>query len=172
MPRRLRLDKEMVRRGLASTRSEAQALVSAGRVRVAGASAAKPSRLVAPAEALQVTGDQPRFVSRGGIKLEAALHEFGIDPAGVRVIDVGASAGGFTDCLLQRGAAEVVAVDVGRHQLHERLRADPRVTSLERTDVRAVGPDELGGPAALVTVESIVYLAEARGFRCAPTSCG
>ena len=153
MPRRLRLDKELVRRRLTATRSEAQTLVAAGRVRVGGALAEKPSRLVDPAEALHVTGGPPRYASRGGIKLEAALSEFRINPSGVRAIDVGASTGGFTDCLLQHGATEVVAVDVGRHQLHERLRADPRVKPFDRTDVRAVSLDDIGGPAVLVTAD-------------------
>ena len=153
MRQRRRLDLEMVRRCLAPTRSQAQALIAAGRVRVSGAVAAKPSRLVAPAEALHVVGTPPRYVSRGGLKLEAALAGFGIDPSGMRAIDVGSSTGGFTDCLLQHGAIEVVAVDVGRCQLHERLRADRRVVSYERTDVRAVDLDAIGGPAALVTAD-------------------
>src|SRR5439155_14996809 len=88
-------------------------------------------------EPVEVLGPPPRFVSRGGDKLDAALDRFGVDVAGRRVLDAGASTGGFTDCLLQRGAASVTAVDVGRAQLHERLRADPRVTSLERTDIRS-----------------------------------
>ncbi len=113
----------------------------------------KPARLIDPGEAVAVVGDRPRYVSRGGFKLEAALAGFGIDPAGIRVIDVGASTGGFTDCLLQHGAAEVVAIDVGRNQLHERLRADHRVVSRERTDVRAVDAGEIGGPAELVVAD-------------------
>ena len=92
-------------------------------------------------------------MSRGGHKLEAALVGFGIDAAGCRAIDVGASTGGFTDCLLQHGAAVVVAIDVGRNQLHERLRTDPRVTSLERTDVRRVTADAIGGPAEIVVAD-------------------
>ena len=152
-PRRRRLDVELVRRGLAVSRSEARRLIEEGRVTVGGAPAAKPSRLVAPGEPVVVKGDPPRYVSRGGHKLEAALAGFGIDAAGCRAIDAGASTGGFTDCLLQNGATEVVAIDVGRNQLHERLRADPRVTSLERTDVRGVDTDAIGGPAELVTAD-------------------
>src|SRR5439155_8201143 len=87
-------------------------------------------------EPVEVLGPPPRFVSRGGDKLDAALDRFGVDVAGRRVLDAGASTGGFTDCLLQRGAASVTAVDVGRAQLHEKLLADPRVTSRERTDIR------------------------------------
>ena len=151
--RRIRLDKEMVRRHLAATRSEAQALVATGCVRVGGSVADKSSRLVHPADAVHIIGNRPRYVSRGGLKLEAALAEFGIDPFAIRAIDVGASTGGFTDCLLQHGAAEVVAIDVGRNQLHERLRSDSRVMSLEQTDVRAVRLSDIGGPAALVTAD-------------------
>ena len=106
-----------------------------------GAPAEKASRLVAPEEPLRIAGEGPRFVSRGGEKLDAALGHFAIDLAGRIAIDVGASTGGFTDCLLQRGAARVVAVDVGRGQLDQRLRDDPRVTVLERTNVRHLTPD-------------------------------
>jgi 23S rRNA (cytidine1920-2'-O)/16S rRNA (cytidine1409-2'-O)-methyltransferase len=110
---------------------------------VAGAPATKPSRLVAPDQGLTVAGPAPRFVSRGGVKLDAALTTFQVDPQGRIALDAGASTGGFTDCLLQRGAAEVVAVDVGRGQLHERLRTDPRVHVLDNTNVRHLRPDAL-----------------------------
>ncbi len=143
----------MVRRGLTGSRSEARRLIEDGRVTVRGAPAAKASRLVDPAEPVEVAAHPPRYVSRGGHKLEAALAGFGIAAVGCRAVDVGASTGGFTDCLLQHGAAAVVAVDVGRNQLHERLRADPRVTSLERTDVRAVSTDAVGGPAEIVVAD-------------------
>ena len=152
-PRRRRLDVELVRRELAGSRSEAQRLIVQGRVTVGGAPAAKASRLVDPAEPVLVAADPPRYVSRGGHKLEAALAGFKISAAGRRAIDVGASTGGFTDCLLQHGAASVTAVDVGRNQLHERLRADPRVTSLERTDVRGVGAGAVGGRAEIVVAD-------------------
>ena len=152
-PRRRRLDIEMVRRDLAGSRSEAQRLIEEGRVTVGGAPAAKASRLVDPGEPVMVKGDPPRYVSRGGHKLEAALAGFGISAAGCRAIDVGASTGGFTDCLLQHGATEVVAIDVGRNQLHERLRADPRVVSLERTDVRSVTDGAIGEPAEIVVAD-------------------
>ena len=143
----------MVRRGLAPSRAAAQSLIAGGRVRVGGAAAAKPARLVDPGEAVVVTADGPRYVSRGGLKLEAALAGFGIDPTGRRAIDAGASTGGFTDCLLRHGAAEVVAIDVGRNQLHERLRADARVVSRERTNVRAVDVAAIGGAADLVVAD-------------------
>jgi 23S rRNA (cytidine1920-2'-O)/16S rRNA (cytidine1409-2'-O)-methyltransferase len=100
-----------------------------------------------------VAGDPPRFVSRGGEKLDAALDRFTIDPVGVRALDAGASTGGFTDCLLQRGAARVVALDVGHGQLHERLRADPRVEVHERRNVRDLAPGDLGEPFPLVVAD-------------------
>ena len=142
-----------MRRGLAPSRERAQADIAAGRVLVAGSVAAKASRLVDPGEALELVGPPPRFVGRGGEKLDAALDRFGIVVEGTRALDAGASTGGFTDCLLQRGAAHVVAVDVGYGQLHERLRAEPRVTNLERTNIREVGPDDVGGPVALVVAD-------------------
>ena len=138
---------------MANSRGEAQRLIESRRVTVGGSRALKASRLVHPAEAVVVAGDPPRYVSRGGHKLEAALAGFGLSVAGRRAIDVGASTGGFTDCLLQHGAAEVVAIDVGRNQLHERLRADPRVSSFERTDVRGVDVAAIGGPAPLVVAD-------------------
>jgi 23S rRNA (cytidine1920-2'-O)/16S rRNA (cytidine1409-2'-O)-methyltransferase len=100
-----------------------------------------------------VAGDPPRFVSRGGEKLDAALDRFTIDPVGVRALDAGASTGGFTDCLLQRDAARVVALDVGHGQLHERLRADPRVEVHERRNVRDLAPRDLGEPFPLVVAD-------------------
>ena len=143
----------MVRRGLAASRAGAQRLIDDRRVTVGGSVADKPSRLVDPAEAVVLSGDPPRYVSRGGLKLEAALSAFGIDPSGLRTIDAGASTGGFTDCLLQYGAASVAAIDVGHNQLHERLRADGRVASFERTDVRAADLAVIGGPAPLVVAD-------------------
>jgi 23S rRNA (cytidine1920-2'-O)/16S rRNA (cytidine1409-2'-O)-methyltransferase len=120
---------------------------------VGGATALKPSRLVAPGEPVHIEGPAPRFVSRGGDKLAAALDRFGIDPAGRRALDAGASTGGFTDCLLQRGAVEVVAVDVGYGQLHGRLRDDRRVVIRERTNVRHLEPADVGGPVDLVVAD-------------------
>ncbi len=150
MSARRRLDAELVRRGLAASRTEAQRLIGEGLVTVGGAPADKPARLVDPGDALKVHGPARRYVSRGGEKLEAALDHFGLDPAGCRVLDAGSSTGGFTDCVLQRGATEVVAVDVGRGQLHEKLRADPRVLSRERTHLRDVRAEHIGGPVDLV----------------------
>ena len=119
-------------------------MIAEGSVLVGGATAEKASRLVAADEPIEISGPRGRFVGRGGEKLEAALERFGIDVHGRTVLDAGASTGGFTDCLLQRGAASVVAVDVGRGQLHERLRGDTRVTVLERTHIRDVSPDRFG----------------------------
>jgi 23S rRNA (cytidine1920-2'-O)/16S rRNA (cytidine1409-2'-O)-methyltransferase len=139
-----------VRRGLSPSRRQAQADIEAGRVTVDGAPAAKPARLVAPDEAVVVHGPPPRFVGRGGEKLDAALDRFDVEVAGRRAVDLGSSTGGFTDCLLQRGAAAVVAVDVGYGQLHERLRTDPRVDVRERTNARELAPGDLGDLADLL----------------------
>jgi 23S rRNA (cytidine1920-2'-O)/16S rRNA (cytidine1409-2'-O)-methyltransferase len=122
-------------------------------VTVDGAPALKAGRLVAPHEAVVVGGDGAPYVSRGGDKLAGALQRFDVPVAGARALDAGASTGGFTDCLLQHGAARVVAVDVGYGQLHERLRADPRVESRERTNVRDLGPGDLGAPFDLVVAD-------------------
>ena len=151
-PRR-RLDAELVRRGLAASRTQAAEAIAAGRVTVGGAPADKASRLVAAGEPVEVLGPPPRFVSRGGEKLDAALEHFGVDVRGLRALDAGASTGGFTDCLLQRGAAHVVAVDVGHGQLHPRLRSDPRVEVRERTNVRSLRPDDVGGPFDVVVAD-------------------
>ena len=148
-PRR-RLDAELVRRELTTSRTEAQALIAANRVLVNGSVADKASRQVAPADAVVVDGPPPRFVGRGAMKLDHALDVFGLDVESKRALDVGASTGGFTDCLLQRGAAHVVALDVGHGQLHERLRADPRVTNLERVNVRHVDVDQIGGAVDVI----------------------
>jgi 23S rRNA (cytidine1920-2'-O)/16S rRNA (cytidine1409-2'-O)-methyltransferase len=150
---RRRLDAELVHRGLVASRAEAQAAVSAGRVTVAGAPALKPARLVAPSEPVLLLGPPRRFVSRGGDKLDAALDAFGLDVTGVRALDAGASTGGFTDCLLQRGAAGVIAVDVGHGQLHPALRADARVDGRERTNVRTLTAAAVGGPVDLVVAD-------------------
>ena len=120
---------------------------------VGGAIADKASRLVAPGEAIAVRTDAPAYVSRGGTKLAAALDRFQVDVLGRRVLDAGASTGGFTDCVLQRGAREVVAVDVGYGQLHERLRNDPRVVVRERTNVRDLDADAIAGAVDVVVAD-------------------
>jgi 23S rRNA (cytidine1920-2'-O)/16S rRNA (cytidine1409-2'-O)-methyltransferase len=153
MPARRRLDAELVRRGLATSRTEALATLAAGRVLVNGSVADKPARLVAASDAVVVAGPPPRFVGRGGEKLDAALDAFEIAVVGLVALDVGASTGGFTDCLLARGAARVVALDVGHGQLHPRIRDDDRVTVLERTNVRDATPEMIGGLVDLVVVD-------------------
>ena len=137
---RRRLDAELVRRGLSTSRQRALEEIGAGRVLVGGLPARSAARRVADDEPITVSGDAPRFVSRGGEKLAAALDQFDVAVTGRRALDAGASTGGFTDCLLQAGAAHVVAVDVGRGQLAWSLRTDPRVTVLERTNVRYLEP--------------------------------
>jgi 23S rRNA (cytidine1920-2'-O)/16S rRNA (cytidine1409-2'-O)-methyltransferase len=142
VPRR-RLDVELVRRGLANSRSEAQAAVEAGLVTVGGSPATKSASLVATDAPVQVMAPSRRFVSRGGEKLRSALERFEVDPRDRGCLDAGASTGGFTDCLLQGGAARVVAVDVGYGQLAWEIRNDPRVTVMERTNVRSLEPADL-----------------------------
>jgi 23S rRNA (cytidine1920-2'-O)/16S rRNA (cytidine1409-2'-O)-methyltransferase len=152
MPRR-RLDVELVRRGLAVSRTQASQVIAAGRVLVSGAPAATAARQVDASESIAITGPAPRFVSRGGEKLDAALERFDVAVTGKRALDVGASTGGFTDCLLQRGAEHVVAVDVGHGQLAWTLRVDERVTVLERTNVRELAPEAIDGPVPLVVAD-------------------
>ena len=153
MSRRQRLDADLVRRGLVASRRDAVELIEAGRVLVNGAVADKAARQVDPADAVIIEGPPPRFVSRGGEKLDAALDERGIDVTGLRVLDAGASTGGFTDCLLQRGASHVVALDVGHGQLHPRIRAHERVTVIERFNVREVNIDVIGGVVDMVVAD-------------------
>ena len=150
---RRRLDTELVRRGLIASPADAADAIAAGRVLVGGSPTLVPARMVDASEPIHVTAAAPRFVSRGGEKLAAALERFAIDPRARRALDAGASSGGFTDCLLQAGAAEVVAVDVGRGQLAWSLRNDPRVTVFERTNVRALEPSAIGGPVDIVAAD-------------------
>jgi len=153
---RVRLDELILDRGLAESRSRAQALLLAGKVRVGDGDGArfdrKPGDLVDPAIGVEVVAPEP-YVSRGGHKLAAALDAFGVDPAGRVCLDVGASTGGFTDVLLQRGARRVYAVDVGRGQLAEALRRDSRVVSMERTNARHLTPSSLPARISLASVD-------------------
>lgn len=149
---RQRADLFLVAHGHFESRARAQAAIRAGLVRVDGRPLARPSDTIAPGAVVEARADHP-FVSRGGLKLAAALDAFGIDPAGRVCLDVGASTGGFTDVWLSHGAAHVHAVDVGRNQLHPRLRAEPRVTSLEGTDIRSLGPGALDPRPALASVD-------------------
>lgn len=155
---RRRLDAELVRRGLVSSRARAVEAIDHGRVTVAGAPASSAARQVASDEPIAVERERARFVSRGGPKLDAALTRFGIDVRGVRALDAGASTGGFTDCLLQRGAAHVVAVDVGRGQLDWSLRGDSRVTVLERTNLRHLDVTGIGGDPVPVAVADLSFI--------------
>jgi 23S rRNA (cytidine1920-2'-O)/16S rRNA (cytidine1409-2'-O)-methyltransferase len=148
-----RLDTLLTERGLFDSRSRAAAAVIAGEVRVAGRPARKPGEMVADGAVLDVA-ERPPYVSRGGVKLRNALDAFGIDPSGRRALDVGASTGGFTDCLLQRGAAAVIALDVAYGELHLRIRNDPRVTVIERRNARSLRPDELPYAPDLVVVDA------------------
>lgn len=141
--RRRRLDLELVRRGLAATPGEARDAILAGMVAVSGSPVGKPGSMVAPDQPVDLTRPARPYASRGGEKLSAALDGLGIDPSGRRCLDAGASTGGFTDVLLTRGADHVVAVDVGYGQLAWRLREDPRVTAMERTNARSLEPGDL-----------------------------
>lgn len=155
--KRIRLDELLVTRGLAESRAQAKALIMSGRVLHGTTRLEKPGKEVA--EDLELAVEQPpRFVSRGGEKLAAALAHFQVPLAGAHVLDVGASTGGFTDCCLQAGAADVVCVDVGRAQLHARLRADPRVTNLEKINARFLNPAELPRPAFDLVVMDLSFI--------------
>jgi 23S rRNA (cytidine1920-2'-O)/16S rRNA (cytidine1409-2'-O)-methyltransferase len=158
-----------------ANRPDAQRAIAAGVVLVGGAAADKPARLVAPDEPVTLLGPPQPFVSRGGQKLDAALTRFEVDPGGRRVLDAGASTGGFTDCLLQRGAAHVYAVDVGHGQLDQRLRTDGRVTVLERVNVRSLTPelvqerDPAFEPCSLITADlSFISLVTVVPALCGP----
>jgi 23S rRNA (cytidine1920-2'-O)/16S rRNA (cytidine1409-2'-O)-methyltransferase len=159
--RRARVDAELVRRGLARSRQQAAELIGAGRVTINGMPAAKPATAIAVSAALTVEGDDERtWVSRGAHKLIGALDAFGLAVDDRRCLDAGASTGGFTEVLLDRGAGEVVAADVGYGQLAWSLRNDPRVVVLERTNVRDLNADTIGGPVDVVVADlSFISLA-------------
>lgn len=152
-PGRTRLDQLVAAQGLAPSRHQAEAAIRAGEIFVDGRRIEKPGVLVADGAAVERRARGPAFVSRGGIKLAAALDAFGVDPSGLTVLDVGASTGGFTDCALQRGARRVYAVDVGRGQLHWRLRQDARVVPMEGRHAARLQPGDLPEPADLATVD-------------------
>ena len=147
-----RLDVWLAEQGRAESREKAQALVMAGRVKVDGRPATKPGARVPDGAAIEVDAG-PAHVGRGALKLEGALDAFGIDPAGCVAVDVGASTGGFSQTLLERGARRVYAVDVGRGQLHERLRQDPRVVVRDRTNARSLSPAVVPEPCALAAMD-------------------
>jgi 23S rRNA (cytidine1920-2'-O)/16S rRNA (cytidine1409-2'-O)-methyltransferase len=150
---RQRLDERMLADGLAETRSRAQGLIRAGRVLVDDTPVDKPGTAIRSDARVRVRGEDRRFVSRGGEKLAGALEDLGVDPAGRICLDIGASTGGFTDCLLQSGARHVFAVDVGYGQLDARLRADPRVTVMERTNARHLEAAALEPRPDLVAID-------------------
>lgn len=150
---RTRLDKLLVDRGLVPSRDRAQRLILAGLVYVAGQRVDKPGHNVPSGAVVEVRGDDIPFVSRGGVKLAGALDAFRIDVRGRVAADIGASTGGFTDCLLQRGAARVYAIDVGYGQLAWRLRSDPRVVLFERTNIRHFDPHLIPEPVDLVVID-------------------
>lgn len=132
----MRLDVYLTENGMCKSRTAAQSLIKSGGVSLNGKACAKPSQEVAEADKVEITVEQLRYAGRGGLKLEAALEQFRLDITGAECIDIGSSTGGFTDCMLQHGAAKVYAVDVGRDQLVDFLRSDPRVVSMEQTDIR------------------------------------
>jgi 23S rRNA (cytidine1920-2'-O)/16S rRNA (cytidine1409-2'-O)-methyltransferase len=149
-----RADQLLVARGLAPSRARAQALILAGKVYCGEQRVDKAGAMLADDAAISVRGEDHPYVSRGGVKLAGALDAFQVDPTGKRCLDLGASTGGFTDCLLRHGARSVAAVDVGYGQLAHSLRTDPRVLVLERTNARSLEPEQIGGPCDLVVVDA------------------
>src|SRR6184192_1426187 len=153
MPARIRLDKLLVERGLASSRERAQALILAGKVLVAEQKLEKPGSSVDPQAAVRLLGEDLKYVSRGGLKLALALEHWKINVNGRDCLDVGDSTGGFTDCLLQHGARKVIAVDVGHNQLDWRLRNDSRVEVREGVNARHLKPEDFDQKFDLVTID-------------------
>ncbi|MBT9330735.1 TlyA family RNA methyltransferase [Paracidobacterium acidisoli] len=150
---KIRLDKLLMDRGLTPTRERAQAMILAGRVLVDEQKVEKPGHSVSADAVLRLLGEEPRYVSRGGIKLEAALQRWSIDLTGRFCLDVGASTGGFTDCMLQHGAARVLAVDTGYGQIAQSLRSDARVTLMERTNARLLKPGALPAGISFLSMD-------------------
>lgn len=152
MPRQDRIDLLLVRRGLAPSREQAKRLIMAGEVFVAQRKITQPGWLV-PMDSEILVRQPPKFVGRGGLKLEGALETFGLDVTGLTALDIGASTGGFTDCLLQRGTAKVFAFDVGTNQLAWKIRSDPRVVSREKFNVRHMRPEDVGEEVDLIVAD-------------------
>ncbi len=148
-----RLDVLLVEQGYVDTRTKAQAIIMSGQVYVEGQKADKPGTSFEETASIEVRGAACPYVSRGGLKLEKALRDFGVEPTGFVCSDSGASTGGFTDCLLQQGAKKVFAIDVGYGQLDWKIRSDPRVVVMERTNVRYVTPEQLGEPLDLSVID-------------------
>jgi 23S rRNA (cytidine1920-2'-O)/16S rRNA (cytidine1409-2'-O)-methyltransferase len=151
--RKLRLDRLLVERGLAASRERAQALILAGQVLVDGQKVEKCGATVSASAKLRLLGQPLKYVSRAGVKLEGALDHFGVDPRGKICLDIGSSTGGFTDCLLERGASKVFAVDVGTNQLAWKLRSDHRVVALEKTNARYLSLEKVGSKVAIATMD-------------------
>jgi len=154
MVRKERLDKLLVEKGIVQSRERARALIMTGKVAVEGKRIDKPGVQINVEANLKLRGDESPYVSRGGEKLEGALKAFGIDPKGMVVMDVGASTGGFTDCVLQKGAQRVYAVDVGYGQLAWKLQKDPRVVNLERRNIRYLKREEIQNEADLILIDT------------------
>ena len=153
-----RLDVALVERGLVDTRARARAVIMAGTVYVAGERVDKAGALVKDDAEIVLKGEALKYVSRGGFKLEAALDAFGVDVSGLTAVDVGSSTGRFTDCLLQRGASKVYAIDAGRGQLDWKLRNDPRVVSMEKYNARYLKPEDIGGGPVGVAVIDVSFI--------------
>lgn len=152
-PTKVRLDRLLVDREMAESRERAQAVILAGQALVNGRKVEKAGALVEPNAEIRIIGEQPPYVGRGGLKLEAALREFRVDVSGRTAMDVGASTGGFTDCLLQHGCTKVYAIDVGYGQLAWKLRQDPRVVLIERTNIRRMDPDRIADPVDIAAID-------------------
>lgn len=153
-----RLDVLLVEKGLVDTRARARAVIMAGSVFVAGERVDKAGALVKDAAEIVLRGETLKYVSRGGLKLEAALDAFGVDVTGMTAVDIGSSTGGFTDCLLRRGASKVYAVDAGRGQLDWKLRNDPHVVSMEKFNARYLKPEDIGGEPAGIAVVDVSFI--------------
>lgn len=153
MKHKERLDVLLVEKGLCESRSRAQAVIMSGEVYVNGQKSDKPGTPTDVEAEIEIRGNTCPYVSRGGLKLEKALRDFGVDPTGLTCLDSGASTGGFTDCLLQNGAKQVFAIDVGYGQLAWSIRTDPRVVCMERTNIRYVTPEQLGTPVQLAVID-------------------
>jgi len=166
-PDKVRLDKLLVDQGLVDSREKAQALILAGKVKVKGIPAQKAGMRVTVDDPVELTGKDHPYVSRGGVKLEGALRSFQLDVSGMVALDIGASTGGFTHCLLLHGARKVFAVDVGYGQLAWELRQDSRVVVMERTNIRGLSTDALGEPVDLVVVDvSFISIGKVLGEAC------
>ncbi len=169
MVKKERLDRLLVEKGVTPTGEKARALIMAGKVAVEGKVVDKPGTKIDSEASIQVRGEASPYVSRGGEKLEGALKTFGIDPKGLVVMDVGASTGGFTDCILQKGAQKVYAVDVGYGQLAWKLQRDPRVVTLERRNIRYLKREEVAEEIDLILIDASFisvekFLAHLLGF--------